>query len=107
MRKMIKQFRMRRRRTEFSKIIRRAHDALAEMMLPDSIYHHARGHRIVGTRDPFGQLQPPASVRDWFAFITGEQSRKASRHNRPKPIVTSANMNVRIVNPLMNAGRNA
>src|SRR5262245_51867495 len=39
-----------------AEITGRLHDAFPEMVLPDSIDGHARGQRVVGARDPFGQL---------------------------------------------------
>ena len=33
----------------------------AEVVLPDPVDHHARGQRVVGTRDRAGQLEPAAA----------------------------------------------
>ena len=43
------------------KIVDGAHQARAEQVLPDAIYHHAGCERIGGADDPLGQFQPTAA----------------------------------------------
>src|SRR5437762_2207269 len=38
-----------------AEVARRRDEAAAEMIVPDPVHHHARGERILGTRDPIGQ----------------------------------------------------
>ena len=61
-RQVVEQLGMRGPFAELAEVARRAHDAVAEMMLPDAVHHHARGERIVRVGDRFGQFQPAASV---------------------------------------------
>ena len=53
---------MRRRSAGVAEIVGRSDDALAEMMLPDAVDHHARGQRVVGAGEPTGQGQTPAAA---------------------------------------------
>src|SRR5215510_9421435 len=52
----VEQLGMARTISRGAEIAGRLHDALPEMVLPDAIDGHARGQRVVGARDPFGQL---------------------------------------------------
>ena len=51
----VEQLRMRGRRAQLAKVVRRADDAAAEVMLPDAIDDHPRGEHVVGRGDPIGQ----------------------------------------------------
>ena len=48
---------------DHAKVIHSADNAPPEYMLPDAIDHHARGQRIIGTRNDFGKLTPAAAHR--------------------------------------------
>src|SRR5262245_58362524 len=52
----VQQFRMTRPITDRAKVARRADDSFAEVILPDSIHHYARGEGILGAGDEIGQL---------------------------------------------------
>src|SRR5690242_8784813 len=56
-----------------AEIAGRAHDAFAEMVLPEAIHHHASGQRIRGGGNPFGQSQPAsgasADERNFGRFV--------------------------------------
>src|SRR5262245_31580135 len=71
-RQPIEQFRMCGRLAQLAEVARRAHDAFAEMMLPDAIDHHPRGERILPRHQPLGQSAPPVArfgVRRWGGKI--------------------------------------
>ena len=53
-REPIEQFGMRRPIALHSEIVRRRHNAAAEMLLPESVNDHASGQRMVGPREPIG-----------------------------------------------------
>ena len=42
-----------------AEVVRRPHDALAEMPLPDPIDHHARGQRVRRLGEPQGKVLSP------------------------------------------------
>ena len=56
----IQQLRMRRVSPHRAKIVRRRHNALAEMILPQPIDNHPRRQRVIVTRQPFGQRRSAA-----------------------------------------------
>ena len=43
-----------------AEVVHRAHDALAEEVVPNAVGHHARGERVIRLREPIGQLQAAA-----------------------------------------------
>src|SRR6266852_1991348 len=94
---VIQQFRMRRPGTELAKIPRSAHDPLAKVMLPDPVDHDASGQRIGRTGDPARQLHPAAAPRNRRLVLTGKDAREAARHELAKPIITTANVDVHIM----------
>ena len=68
----IQQLGMGGRHSSLAEIAGRAHDALAEMMLPDAVHHDARGERVVGRGDPIGKAAPAIArfgvrrrLREW------------------------------------------
>ncbi len=71
---------MRRWLASFAKIARRGYQPAAEMILPDAVYHHARGQRIFRVRDPVGKLQPPARRRSSRQCLAAQNLRKTPRH---------------------------
>ena len=49
-----------------AEVVRRLHQSLAEMILPDAIDHDASGERILLVGDPRGQqVAPAASIIRW------------------------------------------
>src|SRR6185295_6197300 len=54
----IEQFRMRRFLDASAEILRRCHQTLAEILLPDSVHDHARGCWARWTGDPFSEAEP-------------------------------------------------
>ena len=51
---------MRGRIAEQTDVVGRPHDASAEVMLPETVHHDARGEPVVGGGDPVGEGQPSA-----------------------------------------------
>src|SRR4051794_6336204 len=72
-----------------AEIAGRAHDAIAEVMLPETIHHHARGQRIHRGGNPFGERQPTSrtSTDKWNLgwFIVAHYGLKKSRRDRFAP----------------------
>src|SRR5258708_38002651 len=58
----VQQFGMRRSLAVEPEIAWGADKALAEMMLPDPVYHSSRRQRIVSIRDPLRQRPPPSGT---------------------------------------------
>ena len=56
-RKPIQQPWMTGRRAQRSEILNRRYQSFTEMMLPDSIHHHARGQRVIRLSQPAGKRQ--------------------------------------------------
>src|SRR5215510_15137620 len=71
---------MRRRFAARPKVARRGHQAVAEMMHPDSIHQHARGQRIVFVRDSLREFKPAAPLRQASAIFAGETLQKLWRY---------------------------
>ena len=83
---------MGRRLREHAEVVRRAHQPLAEMPLPDAVDDHPRGERVRARRDPAGQLAPAAPLADRRLGVAGEESRQPPRHDRAEPGVTAADV---------------
>src|SRR4051812_4493108 len=68
----VEQFRMRRRFALAAEIIRSFHESLAEMSLPDPVYHHTAQQRIIRRRQPEGQsLTALRYEEDILRFLNG------------------------------------
>ena len=80
---IIEQFGMRRRLAELAEIAGVRDDPLAEVVLPDAVDHHAGRQRILGPRQPLGQLQPPAAFRDRLLVSPASISGKCAERDRP------------------------
>src|SRR5205085_11337077 len=65
LRQVVEQLGVRRRLAELAEVARGADEALAEVVLPDAVDHHARRQRVVGAGDGLRQLQPAAALREW------------------------------------------
>src|SRR4051812_48489497 len=94
---------MGRRRAELAEIVGRAHDALAEMVLPDAVNQHARREWMVGPGKPAGQLQPAAAVVDRFLSGAGEHLGEMPRDYRAEPGKVTADVQRHI----LDAGKHA
>ena len=56
----VEQFGMRRVAAHRAEVVRRGDDALAEVVLPESIDDDAGRERVIGTREPFGERRAAA-----------------------------------------------
>src|ERR1041385_3646284 len=74
-----------------------AHNAIAEMLLPDAVDHHARGKRVFGAGDGFGQFQPAASFLEGRWLAGGKDRQKPARRLVTQIIGTAANMDADVV----------
>src|SRR6185503_20767408 len=93
-------------RAKFPIIVRRTNDALAKVVLPDAIHHHAGGERIVLARNPARQFPPPASAQRRL-FTTRNRAREMTRNLLPEAIVFAAHHDASITKALINALRRA
>ena len=59
------------------------HQALAEVMLPDPIHHHARGEWIAGSRHPLGQFEA-ALPEVSSGKLPPPRTSKTARHFPPR-----------------------
>ena len=64
MREPVEQFRMRWRGTHEAEVVRGGHEALAEVLLPDTIHDHAGGKRVVVACNPLCEAE--AALRGLF-----------------------------------------
>ena len=87
---MIEQRRMSWPLSTFAEIIGSADQALAEMMLPDPVDHDAGGQRIVGARQPVGQLQPAAALGDPLGVFPRQNAWEPTRHGFTKSLGVAA-----------------
>src|SRR6516162_2539042 len=69
---------MRRRLAPFAEITGSLHEALAEMVVPDSIHHDPRGERIGRISEPARQFQPAAAFAALRQPHAAEHFRKAA-----------------------------
>src|SRR6266542_1336360 len=77
---------MGRRLTLFAEVVRGWHNALAEVILPDAIDHHARRERICGIGDPLSQLQAAAAFDFFRQQLSAEYKWETPRHYLAEPI---------------------
>ncbi len=69
----VEQFRMGRQRAANAEIARRIDQALAEQVVPNAVDPHARGERVVATRDVVRKFKPTAAVLERFGFVVGSE----------------------------------
>ena len=103
-RQPIEQLGMRRPLALHAKIVRRRHDAAAEVLLPKPVDDHPRRQRMIGPREPIGKLRAPARrrlaamdarERHRLGRRRPEKLREARRHLGFGPLPTSAFEQVR------------
>src|SRR5256885_16405787 len=80
----VEQFRMTWGFGSQTEIARRPHQASAEVMLPNAIYHHARGQWVLGVRNGAGKFKAAIAVLEGLPFRTGEHLKKLARHFLPE-----------------------
>ena len=67
-----------------------AHQALAEVPLPDAVDHHPAGQRMVRPGQPLGQLPAPAALSDGRLPAAGQHHRELLGHRLARSLVTAA-----------------
>src|SRR5262245_16051815 len=77
--------------TRLAEIVWRSDQSFAEMPLPDTVDHHARGQRVAGLREPFGELQSPAARERRLCVVTRENRREAFRRGLAGIVVIASN----------------
>src|SRR5436190_17437299 len=83
---------------KFSEVVRRSNDPLTKVMLPDPIDHDTCSQRIIRTRRPLRQREPStAPVGERRLNVTGEENRKGAGLEFTEAIVSTANVNPRIM----------
>ena len=70
----VEQFRVRWPCAGFTKIVQCADDALAEVMFPNAVDHHARGERMLRARGPLCEGQPPPGLLGYQAMVVWSRS---------------------------------
>src|SRR5205807_694424 len=98
---------MRGRLAQLAEVAGRAHDALAEMLLPDTVGHDPRGQRILWTGYPLRKLQAAAPLRDWRLVFACDDAREMPRHELTQPIVAAANVDAHVVHTCLRTKRTA
>ena len=83
-RQPIEQLRMRRPLALHAKIVRRGHDPAAEVMLPESVDDHASGQRMIGPREPIGELRSAAGRR--LAAMNAARADRLLGRRRPEKL---------------------
>ena len=82
----VEQFRMRGVAPHRPEIVRRGHDPLAEVILPNTVNHHSRGEWMIGASEPFGQRRSSAGGfrlgggRSEFRFTGAKKRGKAGSY---------------------------
>src|SRR5262245_59463714 len=70
---------MRRRLAARAEVAGRADEALAEVVQPDTVDHHARGERVVLARDGAGELQSAGAVLEGLALLGRKDREELAR----------------------------
>ena len=87
---IIQQFRMARPISHQAEIDCGAHNAGAEVMLPDAIHHHAGSQRILRICYRFRQFQPSASVAESNRLALAQNAEKVPRYRIAEVVGISA-----------------
>ena len=82
---------MRRTLAHTAKVRRCTNDALAKVILPDSIYHHTRGERVCLTSDRLSQLNSAAALSKRCGLAIAEDLQEAARSNLTKGFAIAPN----------------
>src|SRR5687767_6526593 len=81
---------------KLAEIVGGADQAFAEVMLPDSVDHHAGCLRIVFTGEPVSELEP-AGAGDGADVGAAKDFWESARHGFAEAIVAAAEMNFHIL----------
>ena len=92
---------MRRPFAALAEIVGGADQALAEVVLPDPIDHDAGRQRMVGARQPVGQLPPAAPLGDPRRVLARQDAREAARHGLAGLLVVAAQEDLGVLEALV------
>ena len=95
-REVVQQLRMARRLGLHAQVVRRADEALAEVVHPEAVDRHAGGQRVVAAGDRLGQLQPAAPLGEGLAVRPGEDLQEPPGDDRPAVLRLAADEDVRV-----------
>src|SRR5687767_15059392 len=87
---------MRRRLAARAEVARRAHEAVAEVILPDAIDHDARGEGVVLAGDRFRELEASAAACEWLAVGARDDRGELPRDFLARAGGIAANENFRL-----------
>src|SRR3954453_1699481 len=81
-----------------TEVIRRAHEARAEMPGPNTVHHDPRRERVAGTREPLRELAPTAPISaqgHWL--VTSDDARELARRYRAERQMVAAQVNSHVI----------
>src|SRR5688500_11693750 len=71
-------------------------EGLAEESAPDAIHNDARGERIFGGSDRFGEFLASAAGFEWLGIVLGKDAEEATLGNLAGAFWIAANENVEV-----------
>ncbi len=71
----VQQFAVRRPAAQLPEITGSLHDPAPEVPVPETVHHHPRRHRVVGTGNPLCERHPPAAGRPALEGIEPDPGR--------------------------------
>src|SRR5438093_10848436 len=90
-RKIVQQIGIGRRLSHHAEVIRCADQSFAEMPVPDAVYKHSRGKRVVRLREPVRQFQASTAFRNRGLLWARKNQREALGSVFSERVVVSAN----------------
>ena len=92
-RQIIEQLRMRRRLAARTEVVGSFHQALAKVILPNAIHHHAGRERILRPREPLRQFEAAAARGSIRELASTQNFKEAARHFIPQFIRLAPQLN--------------
>ena len=96
---------MARRLAAGAEIVRRADEALAEVMHPDAVHDHAGGERIALGGDRLRQLEPAAAFLEGLGLAIREHLEEVARNDIAVDFRLAAHEDVRVMRVRANRRR--
>ena len=90
LREPVEQRRVRGPLAERAEVARGAHEAGAEVMLPEAVHHHARGERVLRVRDGAGQFEPPAAALERLDLAAGQHGQERPWRDVARRVLVAA-----------------
>src|SRR5579884_2968038 len=85
----------------FAEITGSLHEALAEMVVPDSIHHDARGERVGRIGEPARQFQPSAAFGSLRQPHAAEHFRKAAGYLFAQTLRVALDLDTGVADPFL------